>query len=98
MEMPATEPRPAADQHDAALTLALGLLSAVRRFEGSASRASRSGATALAADDPVVLSALGAVSVGRTLTRWLEEAAKPREVPRVDLPAGASPTPRELFR
>ena len=98
MERPATEPRPAADQHDAALTLALGLLAAVRRFEGYASRTSRAGATPLAEGDPIVLAALGAVSLGRTLTRWLEEAAGPQEVPHVNRAAGSSRTPRELFR
>jgi hypothetical protein len=95
METPATEPLADADRHDAVLASALGLLSLAQRFEACAARASTSGSQ-LDADNAIVLAALGAISLGRSLKRWLEEAS---ELP-ADIRAVMSPplSLRELLR
>jgi hypothetical protein len=99
VDRPATEPQLVADRHDEVLALALGSLSVTQRFENMVSRAATPGRRPLGIDDPLVLAALGLVSLGRSLGRWLEEAAEP-ERPRG---AGASsaeapPTPQNLLR
>ena len=67
----ATELMLASDQRDTLLALVLGSLSAERRFEELVSRTVAMGQP-LDADDPVVLTALGLISLGRTLQRWLD--------------------------
>ena len=97
-ETPATEPRLASDQHDAALALALGALSVVRSVDACMNRVSAHGSPPLDAGDPVVLAALGAISFGRSLTRWLEEAAQPQQRQHADAPTLSLPGMRELLR
>jgi hypothetical protein len=95
---PATEPRLVSDHHDAVLALALGSLSLVRRFEELVSRATTPEVQPLDRDDTVVLAALGVVSLGRSLRRWLEEAAVPTQ-PSTPSPSSAHrPERRELLR
>ena len=92
MDAPATEPRLASDVHDTVLHLALGALASLRRFEGLASV--QHPGDPLAADDPVVLASLGLLACGRSLRRWLAEAAQdgpPSE-------AAADHGPHELLR
>jgi len=95
--MPATEPRAGSDQHDAALALALGALAVARQVELCVARPSPPGSPPLAADDALVVAALGAISIGRSLRRWLNEAAAAHEGPHVAAPAPV-PTSRELLR
>ena len=98
METPATEPRVACDEHDAVLALALGSLAVARGFEACVIRPALPGSQPLEADDPIVLAALGAISLGRSLTRWLEEAAQRQHPRRLDPPTRPAPTSRELLR
>ena len=98
MEKPATEPRPASDEHDPVLALALGSLAVARTFEACVTRSSIPGSPRLADNDPIVLAALGAISLGRSLTRWVEEAAQVRHPRRLDPVTSPTPTPRELLR
>jgi hypothetical protein len=95
-EIPANDPRLASDQYDAVLGLALGSLAVARRFEGYVSCESR--AQPLGADDPLVLAALGAISLSRSLTRWLEEAAELRERAHVDGSTVSSQEGQDLLR
>ena len=98
METKVSDPQLTFDQHDTVLALALGALSASRRFDAYVARASAPGSRPLGADDPLVLAALGAISLGRSLSRWLEEAAEPRRAAHVDVPTTPRPAPRELLR
>ena len=90
-----TEPRLVSENLDAVLALALGALSMANGLEAALRPQSTDG-EALQPDDPVVLAALGAIALGRTLRRWLEESADavvtstPSTHPR--------PLPRELLR
>ena len=96
MDNPATEPRLDSHQHDTLLVLALGSLSVAQRFEALVGRTS--GQTPpLDGDDPVVLAALGALSLSRSLRRWLEEASPVREMAVADQPTDAVSS-RELLR
>jgi hypothetical protein len=95
VDKPATEPRLDAHQHDALLVLALGSLSLAQRFESLVNHTSAQG-TPLDRHDPVVLAALGVVSLGRSLRRWLDEASPVREAPVAASPSVA--TPWELLR
>jgi hypothetical protein len=96
-DAPATEPRAASDHHDAVLALVLGSLRLARHFEASVARAS-AGSPPLATDDPMVVAALGAISLGRSLERWLEAAAEPEPCPHADRTTAALPPPRDLLR
>jgi hypothetical protein len=96
MDCPATEPRLSADKHDPVLALALGALSAICRFEDAVG--ARSSEAALDPDDPIVVASLGVVSLGRTLRRWLEEAAEPHGTAARPEPVEPSVSPRELLR
>jgi hypothetical protein len=96
-DAPATEPRVASDQHDAVLALVLGSLRLAHRFEACVGRAS-AGGPSLAADDPMVVAALGAISLGRSLERWLEAAAESEPCPHADATTAAMPPPRDLLR
>jgi hypothetical protein len=97
MDAPATEPRPAADRHDVVLALALGALAAAQRFERAVSVRSADD-DALGPDDPVVLAALGAIALGRTLRHWLESAADPRPGLQEQPMPAKPPETRELLR
>jgi hypothetical protein len=97
MDAPASEPRLASDRHDAALALGLGALSAAQRFERAVSPQA-AGADVLAADDPVVLAALGAIGLGRILRHWLESAAAPRPASPEPPGSKAPLVSRELLR
>lgn len=98
MKNPATEPRLAADHHDGLLAVALGALSAAQWFEELAARPSAPGAPPLSADDPIVFAALGAVSLSRSLRRWLEEASTNVTSSSDPSAGGSAPTPGDLLR
>ena len=77
MGSPVFEPRLQSDQHDTVLLLALGALSLAHTFERSVERRAAADAKPLNVDDPVVVAALGAIGLGRSLQRWLAEATGP---------------------
>jgi hypothetical protein len=88
----------ASDHHDAVLALALGSLSFGQCFETLISRATASAVPPLDLDDPLVLAALGVVSLARSLRRWLEEAAAPTRPPQPSASSTPLAAPRELLR
>ena len=92
----ATEPRLAADRHDAALTLAIGLVAAANRFEDLLHPTIGRNEAPLRDDDPVVMAALGAVALAGRLRRWLEEAAS-ANVQEAEMPTPAR-LPHDLLR
>jgi hypothetical protein len=98
VDTPATEPRFTSDRHDTVLALALGSLSFEQRFEEMVRRATSPVAQALDIDDPVVLAALGVVSVGRSLRRWLEHAAASAAPAKPDGTSAHAPVARDLLR
>jgi hypothetical protein len=73
----------------------LGALSVVERLERECT-ASNAPHPALAADDALVLAALGALGLGRSLRRWLAEAATPAAL--VSTTAADVPALGELLR
>jgi hypothetical protein len=98
VEMPATEPALAFDERDAVLALALGSLSFVQRLEEQVRVATADAVRPHEVDDPVVLAALGAISAGRTLKRWLAEAREAgSEIDDVS-PSGSLMLPRDVLR
>jgi hypothetical protein len=98
MDSVATEPRLATDQHDAVLLLALGSLSLFQHFEQLIRPAADPAVRPLEVDDPLVLAALGVVSTGRSLRRWLEEAAPPAAAPDRSVPSIHPATPSDILR
>lgn len=98
MDTTATEPRLNSDRHDAVLALALGSLSFAQRFEEMISQVATTAVRPLDVDDPIVLAALGVVSLGRSLRRWVEEAAEPVRQPAPSASSVPVPSPRELLR
>jgi len=96
MSNPASDPRLAADRHDAFLVAMLGAVSALQRLE-RACVAPGPGGT-LPADDPVVLATLGALSLGRSLRRWLAEASSSPTPGSDTPPVDSRPRLRELIR
>lgn len=79
MPSPLTDLRPASDRHDAVLALVLGAFSFSRRIEAALLRPSSGNGRPMDPQHPLVLAALGIVSVSRTLDRWMEEASIPPE-------------------
>jgi hypothetical protein len=92
------EPALAADRHDAVLALALGALSYAQRFEELVAAAAAPAAAPLDLDDDAVLAALGLISLGRSLRRWLEDAAEPSLAPGPKVSCAGRLTLRELTR
>lgn len=92
-----SEVRSAFDKHDVLLALLLGALSSFKRFEDAVSRPDPEGNSSMDYGHPLVVAALGAISFGRTLERWLEEATEPagRSEP---IPASTQPRLRDFLR
>lgn len=97
MTASATEPRLDTALHDPVLALALGGLSVSRQFAALVS-APAPGLPPLARDDALVLAALGIISLGRSLHRWLEEASEPVEPRAVSPSADEAPHTGDLLR
>jgi hypothetical protein len=81
---PATEPCLGADRHDAVLALALGALALSRSAEEALRRQAPAGSDGGTPEEPLVLAALGVISIGRSLARWLEEVADASPQPNAD--------------
>lgn len=95
---PATEPRLAAERHDAVPTLALGALSALRSAEKALRRPPPAGSEPHPTNEPLLLAALGIIAIGRSLARWLDEVAPPPSSPDRDVAPRVALKMRDLLR
>jgi hypothetical protein len=76
-QTPINEVRPAFDRHHSLLVLLLGALSFSSQIEEFLCRPSVDGVDPMDPEHPLVIAALGSISLGRTIRRWAEEAASP---------------------
>jgi len=97
MPNPLTDLPSSADSHDAVLPLLLGAFSVSRRVEAALLQASLENTDPMNPEHPLVLVALGMVSLNRTLSRWMEEASMSPALEAANTPAPL-PDSRELMR
>ena len=95
------EPIRDVDDSNPLVPLALGLLSALGRFEALVERPGPpeiEERKVTAEEDPLLLVALGLLSVNRTLSRWLDVVCPGDERVEATQPAASRARPRDLLR